>query len=161
MHSSAVLSLFVFLFAKSQLELVRVYRERPVGTTAQTAPQQARFGSDWTSAFFPLGNQEQRARVSHTRASLLNMITILRDRVVCQHISTIARREQDAPPPNSHQYVVVCLVHTAVVSTESSSAPASKKSPRLMAPAPSDNGSRKPARPYVRKDALLLRSMLL
>ena len=37
---------------------------------------------------------------------------------------------------------------------------ASEKSPRLTAPFPSDDGSRKPARPYVRKDTLLLQSML-
>ena len=39
------------------------------------------------------------------------------------------------------------------------SPPASKKSPRLTAPVPSDDGSRKPARPYVRKDKLLIRNM--
>ena len=37
---------------------------------------------------------------------------------------------------------------------------ASKKGPLLTAPVPSDDGRRKPARPYVRKDTLLLRRML-
>ena len=45
-HSSAVLSLLVSFFVKSQLELVRVWRETSRHHTAQTAPQQARFGSD-------------------------------------------------------------------------------------------------------------------
>ena len=35
-----------------------------------------------------------------------------------------------------------------------------KKIPRPTAPVPSDDGSRKPARPHVRKDTLLLRSMV-
>ena len=40
--------------------------------------------------------------------------------MVCQYSSTrydIARREHDAPPPNSHQEAVVCLVYTAVMYT--------------------------------------------
>ena len=92
MHSSAVLSLLVLFFAKPQL--VRVWRETTVGTPA---------GEVWlrlNACFFSLEDQEQKARASRSRAPFLNTITILRDRVVCQHINTIARREQDAPPPS-------------------------------------------------------------
>ena len=44
-HSSAVLSLLVFVFVKSQLELVRMWRERPVGTGTDGAPA----GGVWLS----------------------------------------------------------------------------------------------------------------
>ena len=37
---------------------------------------------------------------------------------------------------------------------------ASKMSPRLTAPVPTDNGSRMPTRPYARKYTLFVRSML-
>ena len=78
------------------------FGERPVGTSTDGTPA----GEVWLRlniCFFPLENQEQKARASRSRASLLNTIAILWDRVVCQYSSTIARREQDAPPPNSHQ----------------------------------------------------------
>ena len=170
MHSSAVLSLLVFLFVKSQLELVRASVERyRVGT-----------GTDGTPAgggrlrlnvcCFSLENRQQKARASRSRASLLNTVPVLRDRVVCQYNSgMIARREQNAPPPlppsigcglpgpyGGSAYGKARLpVSVYIVSPL-----ASKKSPRLTAPVPSDDGSRKPARPYVWKDTLILRSML-
>ena len=46
MHSSAVLSFFYFFIVNSQVELARVTRERDQWASAQTAPQQAGFGSD-------------------------------------------------------------------------------------------------------------------
>ena len=46
MHSSAVLSLLVFFFAKSQLVGAGASVERDQSAPAQTAPRQAGFGSD-------------------------------------------------------------------------------------------------------------------
>ena len=61
MHSSDVLSLLVFFFAKSQLVGVGGSVERDQSVPAQTAPQQqARFGSDWTSVSFPWKTKNKR-----------------------------------------------------------------------------------------------------
>ena len=76
--------------------------ERDQSAPAQTAPQQAGFGSDRTSAFLPWKTKNKRL-VLRARAPVLNTVTILRDRVVRQYSSTIARWEQDAPFPNRHQ----------------------------------------------------------
>ena len=75
--------------------------ERDQSAPSQTAPQQAEFGSQTERLFFSLGNQEQKARASRSRASLLYTVAMVRDSVVCQYSSTIARQEQDAPSPTA------------------------------------------------------------
>ena len=83
--------------------------ERDQSAPAQTAPQQAGFGSQTERLFFFLG----KPRTKGSRFALACLIVkygyYITGRVVCQDSSTIARREQDAPPPNSH--------HTAVIYT--------------------------------------------
>ena len=113
MPSSAVLSLLAF-FCEVAVG-VGASVERDQSAPAQTTPRQAGVGSE--RLLFSLENPKQKARASRSRASLSDTITILQDRVVCQYSRTIARREQDAPPPSNLQQVVVCLVHTAVMYT--------------------------------------------
>ena len=69
MHSSAVLSLLVLFFVKSQLESVRVWRE--------TSRHRHRRHPSWRGlalrlnvCFSSLESQEQKARASRSRASL-------------------------------------------------------------------------------------------
>ena len=70
MHSSAVLSLLVFCFVTSQLELVRVWRE----TSRHQHRRQPSTGAVWLRlnvCYFSLENQEQKARASRSRASFV------------------------------------------------------------------------------------------
>ena len=145
--------------------------DRDQSAPVQTAPQQAGFGSQTERLFFSLGNQEQKARASRSRASLLNTVTILWDRVICQYIqqydsTSRARRPTPRQPsigcglPGPYGGNVYGKARLPISVYRRMSPLASKKSPRLTSPVPSDDGSWKPARPYVRKDTLLIRSML-
>ena len=167
-HSSAVLSLLVFFIVKSQLELVRVWRE---ASRHQPRRHSSRWGLTQAERLFcSLGKSRTKSRASGSRTSLLNTITILRDRVVCQHCSAIARREQDAPYPK--QPWKSCGLPRPYGGSDYGkdrlprfvyrwmSPLASKKGPPLAVLVPSDNGSRKPAGPYGGKETLLIRSML-
>ena len=58
--------------------------ERPVGTTGTDGTQAGgvRLRLNFT-VFFPSENQEQMAPTLRSRASMVNTVTISRDRVVC------------------------------------------------------------------------------
>ena len=117
MHSSAALSLLVFLLLwQSQLEFVRVRREAS-RHRHRRHPSRRGLALRLNACLAFLDNHEQKASASRSRTSLLNTVTMLRRRVVSQYRSTIARRELDAPPRNSHQSVGVGLVHTAEMYT--------------------------------------------
>ena len=109
MHSSAVLSLVVFFFREVAVVVgVGASVERDQPAPAQTAPQQAGFGSQTERLLFYL----RKPRTKGSRFALARLIVKYGYYItgqsgmpyaIYQYSSTIARREQDAKPPNSHQ----------------------------------------------------------
>ena len=129
--------------------------------------------SDCTSALFPWKTKNKCSRFALARIIVkYGCCYITGQSGMPVHSSTIASREQDAPPPNNHQKVVVCLVHTAVMYTGKNvcrylyiaeclpSTLRKAHGSRLRFRATMEAGSRKPAHPLARKDAVLIRSML-
>ena len=165
MRLSVVLSLLVFFLVTSQLELVRVSRE--------TSPHRHRrhpSRRDLAQAerlFFFLG----RPKTKGSRFALARLIvkydyytTEQSGMPVQQYDSTVgAGRPIPVQPPIGcglpcpYGGSVYGKARRLPISVYCTISPlASKKSQRLTAPVPSDDGSLKRARPYVRKDTLLL-----
>ena len=167
-HSNAVLRLLVFFSVKSHLELVRLWRET---SRHQHRRHPSRRGLAQTERlFFLLG----KPRIQGPRFALVRLIVKYGYYIAGQRGMPVQQYDVTAGAgcPIPQQPLIGCGLPGPCggnvygkarlpISVYRRMPPlTSKKSPRLTAPFPSGDGSRKPARPYVRKYSLPVRSTL-
>ena len=144
-HSSAVLSLLVFNLRSSWTWCE--CRERPVDIGKDSTPEGGVL-SQTKRLFLFLGKPR-------TEGSALARFIVKSKRLLCYGTEWYA-----STGVRYHGGSVFGNPRLPISLYRRMSPLAYKKSPRLTAPVPSDNGSRKPTCPYVRKGTLLSRSML-
>ena len=101
MRSSAVLSLLVFFSEFAVRVGASVEREKSV--PAQTAPQQAGFGSQTECLLFPRGKPRTKGTSSAFARLSVKYDHYITGRSSMPVLHYEARREEDAPIPKGHQ----------------------------------------------------------